>query len=265
MNDDLILVDSHCHLDDHRFEDSSTEELLKRAGETGVKYAQTICCQRKEFPELHAKALKFKNLFCSFGVHPHHAGEEGVTAEEIAENASKEKVIGIGETGLDYYYENAPKNEQLKSFEMHLEVAQELDMPVIIHTRDAEEDTMKLLDKALVRKEKTRLLFHCFSSNEKIADFGLERGIYFSASGIITFKKSQVLRDIFSKVPLDKLLLETDAPYLAPEPYRGKRNEPAYTRQVAGKMAEISGISEAEIAQRTTDNFFRLFSKAKPL
>ena len=241
MSDDIILVDSHCHLDDFRFEDDTTEALLERASEVGVKYAQTICTQRSDFQSIHDKTQQFKNLYCSFGVHPHHAGEEGVTAEEIFENAQKDKVIGIGETGLDYYYENAPRNEQIKSFEMHLEVAQELDMPVIIHTRDAEEDTISIL-KNFSRDLKRKGVIHSFTSKKFLAEFALNESFYIGFNGIISFKNAKDVQEIASFVPVKSTLLETDAPFLTPVPYRGQENAPHFIPYIAYKLLEIRKI-----------------------
>ena len=260
----MIIVDSHCHLDDERFADRTTAEILAEAEEQGVQYAQTISTTRADFAIIHPLALEHENLFCSFGIHPHHAAEDVVTKEEVIENASKPKVIGIGETGLDYYYENSPKQEQINSFKIHLEAARELDMPVIIHSRDADEDMMQILDKALA-KGPLKLLFHCFSASKQLAEYAVEKGIYMSASGIITFDNAGEVREGFALAPKELLLVETDAPYLAPPPHRGKTNQPAYTRIVAEKLAEIKGCSLEEIAEVTTNNFFTLFNKASKI
>jgi TatD DNase family protein len=175
--------------------------------------------------------------------------------------SQRPKVIGIGETGLDYYYNNAPATAQKRSFEMHLEAARAADMPVIIHTRDAEDDTMHMLDNAL-KQGPLKLLFHCFTSSARLAAYAVERGIYVSASGIITFKKSEDLRKAFALVPMELLLVETDAPYLAPEPHRGAVNEPAHTKWVAQKLAEVKEVPLETLAEATTQNFFKLFPKA---
>lgn len=257
----MIIVDSHCHLNYDAFTEDGIPAVLQRAADVDVKYAQTICTKIADFPVIHKMALDNKNLFCSYGIHPHNAGDDIVSIEDIIENASKDKVIGIGETGLDYFYEYAPKDAQITSFKHHLEAARQLDMPVIIHTRDAEDDTMKILDEALA-KGPLKLLFHCFSSSPRLAEYAIEKGIYLSASGIITFKKSDDVREGFAKAPLELLMVETDAPYLAPVPHRGKSNEPAYTRHVAEKLAEIKEVSIEEIAEITTNNFFSLFNKA---
>lgn len=259
--DDLTIVDSHCHLDDERFAEDGVEAVIERAKGAGVKYIQTIGTTKADFEIIQPMAEKFENLFCSYGIHPHHVETDQVTLEEVLENAQRNKVIAIGETGLDYFYDNAPRELQKESFRIHLEAARQLDLPVIIHTREAEKDTMEILDEALA-KGPLKLLFHCFTASTELADYAIEKGIYLSASGIITFKKTEELQASFKKAPLDKVLVETDAPYLAPVPHRGKRNEPAFTRNVLEKLAEIKGITPAEVAVATTDNFFNLFSKA---
>lgn len=259
--DELVIVDSHCHLDDERFKDEPVEDILKRASNVGVKYIQTISTTKADFEIIQPMAEKFDNLFCSYGIHPHNVEDNIVTLDEILKQAKRKKVIAIGETGLDYFYDSAPRDIQRKSFILHLEAARILDLPVIIHTREAEEDTIEILNEAL-SKGPLRLLFHCFTSNTKLADYAIEKGIYLSASGIITFKKTEALQKSFKKAPLDKILVETDAPYLAPIPHRGKRNEPAFTRNVLEKLSEIKGLSPFEVANSTTDNFFNLFSKA---
>lgn len=257
----MILVDSHCHLDPEYFPQDELEQVLQNAADNGVKYIQTICTTHKGFAGVHKVAMEHENVFCSYGIHPHDAEPEDITYADIIENASKPKVIGIGETGLDYFYEHSPREKQKEYFRMHLEAARELDLPVIIHTRDAEEDTMEILDEALA-KGPLKLLLHCFSSNSKLADYAIEKGISVSASGIITFKKSEDLRESFRKIPLELLLVETDAPFLAPVPHRGKRNEPAYTKHTAQVLADLHAISLETLSKATTNNFFSLFSKA---
>lgn len=260
----MIIVDSHCHLDDDRYEspEYAVDAMLKRAADMDVKYVQTISTTLADFEIIQPMAMAHENLFCSFGIHPHNVEDNQPSLEEIIEKAQREKVIAIGETGLDYFYDNAPRDLQKEMFKRHLEAARQLDLPVIIHTRDAEDDTMEILDEAIA-KGQTKLLFHCFSSQPRLAEYAVEKGIYLSASGIITFKKSDSVREGFAKAPLDLLLVETDAPYLAPVPNRGKINEPAWTRYNLEKLAEIKDVSVEEMAQATTENFFQLFSKAK--
>jgi TatD DNase family protein len=259
----MILVDSHCHLNYALDKGEDIAELIKRSDENHVKYMQTIGTTRDDFKIIQPLAEKYENVFCSYGIHPHNAGEGGlITADEIREGCALNKVIGIGETGLDYFYDNAPREDQWKSFVTHLEVARELDMPVIIHTRDAEEDTMSILKEAM-QEGQSKILLHCFSSKLPLAEFAVEHGLYMSASGIITFgANAEEVRQGFMLCPMDKLLVETDAPYLAPKPYRGKTNEPAYTLHTAEKLADMKSVSLEEMAKATTDNFFMLFNKA---
>ncbi len=255
-----MLVDSHCHLDDEKLL-PEIESILQRADEAGIKVMQTICTQRKDFPIIKDLAESHSNIYCSFGIHPHSAADDIVDEAEIIEAAQHPKVIGIGETGLDYFYENSPRQEQIDSFKKHIRAARKLDLPVIIHSRDADDDTIAIMDE--MREEGAyKALFHCFSSSKRLADYGVKNGVYMSASGIITFKKSQELRDIFKEVPEDLLLVETDAPYLAPEPLRGKVCEPAFTAHTARRLADIREITLEHLASVTTANFFKLFNKA---
>ncbi|MBI1362728.1 MAG: YchF/TatD family DNA exonuclease [Proteobacteria bacterium] len=256
-----MLVDSHCHLDDERFKDD-LPDVLKRAGEAGIDYMQTICTQKADFPVIHKMALEHSNIFCSYGIHPHHADTDMVSEEEIIAHGKLDKVIGIGETGLDYYYDNSDRKAQQESFRRHLRAARTLDLPVIIHTRDADADTIAILDEAK-REGGNRLLLHCFSSTLELAEYAVANGIYLSASGIVTFKTADVLREAFKIVPPELLLVETDAPYLAPVPLRGKRCEPAFTATTAAFVADLKGMSLEDLAAVTTRNFFHLFSKAK--
>lgn len=258
-----MIVDSHCHLNDSKFKDADISALIQNAKDAGVELMQTICCKKADFPEIHSIAMNYPEIYCSFGIHPHHAGEEPLTYAEIIEAGKQAKVIGIGETGLDYYYNNAPKDVQIESFKMHIRAAKELDLPVIIHTRDAEEDTMHILDEMFAELGDFKALLHCFSSSYELAEYAIRKGIYLSASGIISFKNTDHIAQGFKDCPLDKILIETDAPYLAPVPHRGKRNEPAFTKNVADKLAEIRGITTDEVAKATTDNFFKLFSKVE--
>ncbi len=258
-----MLIDSHCHLD---FEDFGAEvpEVVARAHQAGVGGMITICTHVSKFAQVVAVADKFaaQNVWCSVGIHPHHAAEpaEQTTAAHILELAKHLRVVGIGECGLDYYYEHSPKAEQQACFEMQLQVALEADLPVIIHSREADDDTIRILRAA---GSKLRGVMHCFSGTRRLAEAALEIGFFISLSGILTFNKSQDLRDIARDVPLDRLLVETDSPYLAPVPLRGKRNEPAFTVHTAAKLAEVKGMSADELARLTTANFFTLFNKAK--
>lgn len=256
-----MLVDSHCHLDYPEFAD--LDEVARRAHAAGVGCMLTIGTSMLKFPGVLAVAEARDDIYCTVGVHPHEAGKEDmVTVSGLLQHAQHPKVVGIGETGLDYFYEHSPREAQQQSFRTHIEAAREAQLPVIVHTRDADEDTLDILADEM-QKGAYPGLIHCFSATEAFAKAAVALGLYISISGIITFKKADALRAAVATVPLDRLLVETDAPYLAPLPHRGKPNEPAYTRLTAEKLADIKGVSFDEVAQATTDNFFRLFSKTK--
>lgn len=256
-----MLVDSHCHLNYAQLAD--TAGVIARAKAAGVGLMQTISTQRKDFAEVKALADAHPEIYCSIGVHPHEAEpHEDISEAELLEAANHPRVIGIGETGLDFYYEHSPREIQKELFRRHICVARQLDLPVIVHSRDADEETVAIL-RDEHEKGSFRFLIHCFSSTKYLSDESVKIGGYISCSGIITFKKSQSLRDAVATVPLDRLLVETDAPYLAPEPHRGQPCEPAYTVLTAKKLAEIKGVTVDDVANITTQNFFRLFSKAQ--
>lgn len=255
-----MLVDSHCHLNYPPFADLPA--VLARAGEQGVGACQTISTKRSDFNEIIRIIEAADNVFGSIGIHPHEAAaHEDITVEELVSRAAHPKIIGIGETGLDYYYEHSPRVRQEACFLIHIEVARQTGLPLIVHTRDAEAETVSLLQREYA-KAPFKGLIHCFSGSKYLADKAIEIGFYISLSGILTFPKAQALRDVVASLPPERLLVETDAPYLAPVPYRGKINEPAYTRHTAEKLAEILDMSYESIALKTTDNFFRLFDKA---
>jgi TatD DNase family protein len=257
-----MLVDSHCHLDFPEFQEDF-EAVLTRADEAGVKTMMTICTHVTKFDQVHAIAKAHDNIFCTVGIHPHNADSEPeVTVDQLVDWASDPKVVGFGETGLDYFYEHSPREIQQRQFRTHIEAARKLDLPVIVHTRDAEDDTLALIEEEY-NKAPFRGLIHCFSASDEFARRVVAMGFYISISGIVTFKKAEDLRLAVKNVPVERLLVETDAPYLAPIPKRGKRNEPAYTAFTAAKVAEIKGLSEEEFAKQSTDNYFALFSKAK--
>ena len=257
----MMLVDSHCHLDYPEFADD-LPGTLARAGHANVGLMLTISVRLSAFDKVRNLAERAGQIYCSVGVHPHEAGSEGVkNPEKLIDLADHPKVIGIGESGLDYFYEHAPRQAQQESFRAHIAAARQTGLPLIVHTRDAEGDTMDILE-AEYAKGAFPGLIHCFSASWELAERALALGFYISCSGIITFKKSDQLRDAVAKVPLDRLLVETDAPYLAPVPKRGKPNEPAYVAFTAAKLADIKGIELKHLAQVTTDNFFKLFSKA---
>lgn len=257
-----MLVDSHCHLDFPEFAEDF-DEVLARADEAGVKTMMTICTHVTKFDQVHAIAKKYDNIYCTIGIHPHNADSEPVVSvADLTGPAACEKVIGFGETGLDYFYEHSPRQIQQDQFRTHIQAARELDLPVIIHTREAEEDTLRIIEEEMARAP-FKGLIHCFSASKEFADKMVELGLYISISGIVTFKKADAVREAICDVPLERLLVETDAPYLAPIPKRGKRNEPAYTAFTSAKLAEVKGVSEEVMAMQSTENFFTLFTKAK--
>lgn len=256
----MMLVDSHCHLDYPDYA-GKVDEVLARARAAGVGVCVSIGTELKQFPGVKAVAEAHADVWCTVGVHPHEAEKELLDDEAalVAETAHP-KVVGIGETGLDYYYEHSPRQPQQDNFRSHIAAARRTGLPVIVHTRDADDDTIAILRAEMAKGAFTGLI-HCFTGTQKLADAALEMGFYISVSGIATFKNSAVLRDVIKSVPLDRLLVETDAPYLAPVPHRGKTNEPAFVVHTAVMLAELKGVSETELAAATTENFFRLFSK----
>ena len=257
-----MLIDSHCHLD---FPELASDEsgVLARARTAGVAGMLTIGTRLDRFEGVRAIAERHANIWCSVGVHPHEAKEEGQrTPDRLVEAARHPKVVGIGETGLDFYYEHSPRAEQAESFRAHIAAARHTGLPLIVHTRDADGETGDILEDEFAKGAYGGLI-HCFSSGRRVAERALALGLYVSISGIVTFKAANELRDIVRDIPLDRLLVETDAPYLAPVPRRGKTNEPAFVAHTAAKVAELKGISPAELAAATTDNFFRLFDKAE--
>lgn len=259
----MLLVDSHCHLNFKDFNDD-LEETIERARSQGVGVMQTICTKMQEFEDIYAIADAHEDIYCSVGVHPHEAGNlPMVMVEELVERAARPKTIGLGETGLDYYYEHSPREEQKESFRRHIEASRQTGLPVIVHTRDAEEDTLEILEEEM-KKGAFKGLIHCFTSSKQLADKCIELGFFISISGILTFKKATDLQETVKTLPLERLLVETDAPYLAPTPHRGKRNEPSFTIYTNKFLAELKEIPEEECANITTENFFSLFSKAKP-
>lgn len=254
-----MLVDSHCHLNYPEFADLPA--VLARAEAVGVRLMQTISTKRSEFAEVVAIAEAYDPVYASIGIHPHEAEHHAdMTVEELVKWAQHPKVIGIGETGLDYYYEHSPREMQQRLFRIHIEASRQTGLPLIVHSRDADEDTVAILKEEYAKGTFPGLI-HCFSTTKYLSDNAMEIGFMISISGILTFKKSEALREIVQTIPLSSLLVETDAPYLAPMPYRGKPNEPAYTQLTARALADLKGVDEAEIAHATTGNFFRLFNK----
>ncbi|MFQ5985001.1 MAG: TatD family hydrolase [Alphaproteobacteria bacterium] len=257
-----MLVDSHCHLDFPAFDDD-LDDVIQRARDADVGVMQTICTRLSRFDDVRALAARYDDVYCSVGVHPHHVAEEEATAEGLAERARHPKVIGIGETGLDYYYDNSPRATQQASFRAHIRGARMAKLPVIVHSRGADEDTSRVLAEEMEEGPFTGVV-HCFSSGRELAERALELGLYLSLSGILTFKDAGDLRAVARDLPTDRLLIETDAPYLAPVPRRGRRNEPAFVAYTAACVARLKGMGLAELAAATTANFFALFRKAGP-
>lgn len=256
-----MLVDSHCHLD-FPYLSEQIDGVMDRARKAGVGAMVTISTRIRRFDEIRAIAEAHDNVFCSVGTHPHYADEEkGIPAGDIIKLASHPKVVAIGEAGLDYYRKNSPHEDQELGFRTHIAAARETGLPLVIHTRDADDDTARILEEEMDRGPFTAVL-HCFTAGPELARRGLALGLYVSFSGVLTFKKSDALRAIAAQVPLDRLLVETDAPYLAPEPYRGQKNEPAWVAHTAAALAQVKGVGADQMAQATTENFYRLFSKA---
>jgi TatD DNase family protein len=255
-----MLVDSHCHLDFPDF-DEDRDAVVARARAAGVGVMVTISTRVHAFPALKALAASYERIYCSVGTHPHHADEElDVTADDLARIASDPIVVAIGEAGLDYHYDNAPRDAQAEGFRRHIAAARKTQLPLVIHAREADDDIATILSDEMGQGAFPAIL-HCFSSGPELARRGVELGCYVSFSGILTFKRSDELRAIAAEVPLDRLLVETDAPYLAPVPHRGRRNEPAYVAETARVLADVKGMSPDDLASTTTNNFFRLFTK----
>jgi TatD DNase family protein len=257
---ETMLVDSHCHLD---FPDFSTEldAVISRARAAGVGRIVTISTRVKRHAQVLAIAENFPEVFCSVGTHPHYAHEEpDVDAQKLVGLAKHPKIVAIGEAGLDYFRNNSPREAQAASFRQHIAAARETGLPLVIHSRDCDVDMMQIL-----REESGKGAFpavlHCFTGGRDLAFAAIDLGHHVSFTGILTFKNSDALREIAAALPADRIMVETDAPYLAPLPYRGKRNEPAYVVEIAKVLADARGAAADEIARQTTENFFRLFSK----
>lgn len=257
-----MLVDSHCHLDFADF-DTDRSELLARARAEGVQTMVTISTRIKKFPQIVAIAESDPNIWCSVGTHPHNAHEEpDTTMADLIALSQHPKCVAIGEAGLDYHYDKSPRDVADHVFRVHIAAARETGLPLVIHARDADDDMIAVLRDEMGKGAFPAVL-HCFSSGAELARVGVELGLMVSFSGILTFKNSEDIRAIAKTVPMDRLLVETDAPYLSPPPYRGKRNEPAYVAETAKVLADVKGVSADEMARVTTENFFRVFTKAK--
>ncbi len=255
-----MLIDSHCHLDFPDFAET-LDDVVARAGAAGVEKIVTICTRLDKFEAVKAMIGRHKGVYMAAGVHPHEAGEAGLKDPETLKSLCAEpQVVGVGETGLDYFYARSPRRAQQDSFRAHISVSRTMGLPLIVHTRDAEADTAQILqDEA--RRGPFPGLIHCFTGTSYLRDAALELGFYISVSGIATFKKSEELRQTLAGVPVDRILVETDAPFLAPMPHRGKTNEPAFLVHTAQKMAEVFQMTAREFAAQTTANFHRLFTK----
>ena len=256
-----MLIDSHCHLDFNDFEEDF-EDILARARENGVTAMLNAGNNIGELDNQLKISEKYPFIYTAVGVHPHNAAEyPNVKAEDFVEKSGHKKIVGIGECGLDYYYDYSPKDIQQKVFIEQIKAAQQTSLPLIVHTRDADDDTISILGDYYKKAPFTGEI-HCFSTSKKLADFALSIGFYISASGIITFNRSAELREIFREIPTERLLVETDSPFLAPIPLRGRRNEPSFVVHTAEKLAQLKDIPFEKLAQITSDNFYRLFRKA---
>lgn len=257
-----MLVDHHCHLDFQQLAEDR-EALLQRARNAGVGVIVTISTRIRRLPELIAIAEANPNVYCSVGTHPHNAHEElDIPVEEIVRLSAHPKVVAIGEAGLDYFYKHSTPEAQAEGFRRHIAAARLTGLPLEIHTREADADTACILEEEHTRGPFPAIL-HCYTGGADLAQRALKLGLYVSFTGVVTFKKSEALREIAKSVPLDRLLVETDAPFLAPEPYRGKINEPSYVVHTARTLAQVKGVSPDELAVATTENFFRLFGKVE--
>ena len=252
------MIDSHCHLD-HEPLFNNLDEVLKRSKAVGIKKLLTICTTLARFIKIKQLVEKDNIIYGTYGIHPHEAKNDKVTSKLIVEEINKNnKIIGIGETGLDFYYNHSDRIDQIISLEEHIKASIKLNIPLIIHSRNAEEETLEIFNK--YKEYNLKILMHCFTGSKKFAESLLKLNAYFSASGIITFNNSLDLQETFKFIPLDKILIETDSPYLAPVPNRGKKNEPSFVKFTAEKLASIRQITSSELINVTTNNFNRLFS-----
>mgnify|MGYP000387954973 CR=1 FL=1 len=253
-----MIIDSHCHLS-YKNDYSNIDNILERANDVGVIKFLNIATKYNEFETLKHISNVYKDIYFTLGIHPHEANEtSNEIINEIKENSENEKFLGIGETGLDFYYNNSDRYSQIKSFKNHIEASQLLQIPLIVHSRNAEDETFEILN-AYMKKKKIKILMHCFSGSTSFAKKMQSLDAFFSASGIITFKNSLNLQSTFSEIPLDKLLIETDSPFLAPVPMRGKKNEPSFIKYTLEKLSKIKNVNKLELDKITTNNFNRLF------
>ena len=251
------MIDSHCHLD-HEPLYNNLDEILKRSKDVGIEKLLTICTTLESFKKIKFLVDKDNIIYGTFGIHPHETKNNKVTASQIIDEIkANKKIIGSGETGLDFYYNYSEKTDQIKSLEEHINAAIKLKIPLIIHSRYAEDETLEIFNK--YKNFDLKILMHCFTGSKNFAEKLLDLNAYFSASGIITFKNSIDLQETFKFIPLEKVLIETDSPYLAPVPNRGKKNEPSFVKYTAEKLADIKDISKSELIKATTSNFNDLF------
>lgn len=255
-----MLVDSHCHLDFPDFA-GDLDAIVGRAADAGVGRMVTISTRVRRLSELLAIAERFPNVYCSVGTHPHHADEEdGISSDELVELTRHPKVVALGEAGLDYFYDNGSPQAQARGFRAHIAAARVSGLPLVIHSRDADQDCRRILEEEMA-KGPFQAVLHCYTGGRELAMKAIDLGLSISFTGILTFKKSEALRELAADLPADRIMVETDAPYLAPGKFRGKRNEPAYVVEVAKVLAETRGVSLDEISRQTSANFFQLFSK----
>ena len=254
-----MLIDSHCHLDFPDFA-SECDAVIERARAAGLKRMITISTRVREFATIRGLVEAYDDVYCTVGTHPHNAHEEEITAAELVDLARHKKCVGIGEAGLDYHYGKTPRDIAARVFRTHIAAARQSGLPVVVHARDADADLAAILQDEMGKGPFAGVL-HCFTSSAMLAETALSLGLYISFSGVLTFKNSRPLRDIARAVPMDRVLVETDAPYLAPVPYRGKRNEPAFVAATAQALAEAKDVTPQSIAAATSANALRLFSK----
>ena len=251
------MIDSHCHLD-HEPLYSNLNDIIERSKDTGISKILTICTTLNSFIKIKEIIKRDEIIFGTYGIHPHEAKNDKISSDLIIKEVNNnKKIIGIGETGLDFYYNNSEKNEQIKSFEQHIEASIKLNIPLIVHSRNAEKETLEIFNN--YKNEKLKILMHCFTGSKSFALDLLNLNAYFSASGIITFKNSTALQETFKSIPVKNLLIETDSPFLAPEPNRGKKNEPSFIKYTAEKLANIKNISTKDLIYETSLNFNSLF------
>ena len=254
------MIDSHCHLD-HEPLLSDLPNVIQRSKNVGIKKLLTISTSFESFSKIKDLIKIDEMIYGTIGIHPHESSKDIITSDEIIKNLKNEKIIGIGETGLDFYYNNSEKVKQISSFKEHIEASIETNKPLIVHSRDAEKETFEILNE--YKNENLKILMHCFTGSKVFSDKLMTLNSFFSASGIITFKNSLDLQDTFKSIPMDNILIETDSPFLAPVPKRGKKNEPSFIDFTATKLAEIKDISKEDLVKKTTDNFNKLFFNLK--